>query len=385
MTSSVKSARGAFGITFRRLAIWIGVTLLLSAGYYGRAQIAIPTPGTRGEVPQALLDGFTQALRQAVTSATGLSVSEGELITSGIAGSLEPEFATLIAELDGVRYAISGEIRPAPTPATSPPFIVSLLVVDAEQNRSTDLITQPLDITMVEAVAARLAQIIRAFTMPVAPLPSGNAGLFVSSEPREADIFVQGVHVGRTGELDVLMLAPGRYELETRKEGFLPETRAVELKEGDTKFVHIPLTAISGGSVQISSSPAARVFLDGELKGRTPITLPALPGLQALRLEREGFKTKTVFASVRNYRVTRVDINLEPVRTPLVFWREAREYLVFVDGVLQPGGFAANLEPGRSSFEIRRSGEVRSYRWMVPKDAVLELDLQTGELLPLQR
>ena len=43
----------------------------------------------------------------------GHEVRPGELITPGIAGSLEPEFTLLIGEIDGSAYAVSGEVAAA--------------------------------------------------------------------------------------------------------------------------------------------------------------------------------------------------------------------------------------------------------------------------------
>lgn len=345
------------------------------------SRVSVPTFGTRGGVPDELVSTFMQALRQAVASATGLGVSNGDLITPGIAGSLEPDFAVLIAELDDARYAISGEIGRSLV-ATSEPYTVNLIVVDADHDRSTDLISLPLDPSEVPSAAADLAQSVAAFTGAAVQLPTGDAGLFVSSEPGEADVFIDGVAVGRTSLMDVLMLPAGRYDLEVRKEGFLPETRTVELTSGDTGFVHVILTAISGGSIQLASVPSARVLLDGSGQGRTPLTLPALPGNHTLRLERDGFLPETVSVLVRNYRVTRVDAELTPRTSPLVYWDEERTVLVYIDGALQTGGYAADLKPGLRTFELRSGGETRTYLRAVPSSGVFRLDLRSGQLEP---
>jgi len=184
--------------------------------------------------------------------------------------------------------------------------------------------------------------------------------------------------------LDVATLAPGRYQLEVRKEGFLREVRMVDLRADDTAFVHVILTAISGGSIQISATPRAAVLLDGIEVGATPVTVPALPGTHRVTLEREGFLSETVDVLVRNYRVSRVEATLVPAVEPLVFWDERREVLVFVDGVFQPGAYAENLQAGLRTFELRSGGETRSYLRAVPSDGAYRLDLETGELVPLQ-
>ncbi len=364
-----------------RAARALVLAVVLGGASAALAQISVPTFGTRGGVPDNLVASFMPVLRQAVGVATGLKVSSGELVTPGIAGSLEPEFARLIAELDNARYAVSGEIA-RNAAGVGEPYTVNLIVVDAQSKRNTDLISRPLQPDAMAETARTLAAAIAGFTGAAVSLPAGSAGLFVSSEPGHAEVSLDGVAVGRTSALDVLMLKPGRYQLEVRKEGFLPETRSVDLRADDTSFVHVILTAISGGSIQISTTPTARVYLDGAREGETPLTLSALPGSHTVKLVRDGFKTESFSALVRNYRVTRVAVSLQPAGDPLVYWAEHRTDIVLVDGVLQRGGYAEGLTPGLHTFELRGPAGDRSYLRAVPNHGVFELDLKSGELVP---
>ncbi len=365
-----------------RFAVRALVLVALGVGLPAYAQISVPTFGTRGGVPDELVEAFMPAFRSAVGASTGLEVRSGELITPGIAGSLEPEFALLIAELDNARFAVSGEIARIAT-AGGEPYAVNLIVVDAERSRATDLISLPLDPERIAGTTAALAADVAAFTSAVVELRRGSAGLFVSSEPGDAQVFVDGVALGHTSNLDVAMLAPGRYQLEVRKDGFLPEVRMIDLRADDTAFVHVILTAISGGSIQIASSPRAEVWLDGEVVGSTPVTVSALPGTHRVTLVRDGFVSETVDVLVRNYRVSRVQTQLLPAVDPLVFWDERREVLIFVDGQFQPGGYAEGLQAGLRTFELRSGGQTRNYLRAVPATGAFRLDLDTGELTPL--
>jgi len=359
----------------------LAVVALLSSTV--QAQVSVPTFGTRGDVDEAVLTAFMAAFRSAVGAATGLEVRTGERITRGIAGSLDPELTMLIAEIDASRYAVSGEVARV-NDASVQDYTVNLVVVDSQVKRATDVMTAVLDPAAPARAAADLAAMVAEFTTAALELPQGDAGLFVSSEPGDAQVFVDGVAIGHTGQLDVAMLRPGRYQVELRKEGFLPDVRMVELRSGDTSFLHVILTAISGGSVQVTSYPSARVSIDGTDAGRTPATVPALPGIHTVTLERDGFLPETVYANVRNYRVTRVEATLKPVAPLVVFWDERREVIVYVDGRLQPGGHAAGIQPGLREFELVRGGETRRYLRAVPDAGVYRLDLNTGDLLPYE-
>ncbi len=365
----------------RSLAFLLRLALILGVlSGWAAAQITVPRLGTRGDVPVALVDAVTAGIRAGLLEA-GLEVRLGELITAGIAGSLEPEFTRLIGEIDGSAYAVSGEVAEA-APDAAAPWLVNLIAVDVASGRATDLLSRPV-VADGAAVGLRLAREIAAFAQPLARLPAGDAGLFVSSEPRGAQVLVEGVGIGVTPDVGPVMLAPGRYRVELRADGFLPETRSVEVRAGETRFVHVVLTAITGGSVRVQSVPEARVSLDDEPLGTTPVTLPALPGRHVLLLERDGFAPERIEVPVRTYRVTRVNARLAAVREPMVFWEEERGTVVRIDGRLQVGGWAETIEPGLRRIELIRPNERIDVLRAVPDRGVFELDLETGELLPL--
>lgn len=344
------------------------------------AQITVPTLGTRGTVPDRIVATVTAGLRAGLVDA-GFVVRPGDLITAGIAGSLEPEFTRLIGEIDGSAYAVSGEVAEA-GPDSPQPFLVNVLAVEVGSTRSTDLISRPVD-DEGALVGLELAREIARFAQPRARLPDGDAGLFVSTEPRGVEVLVDDTPIGVTPDVEPILLAPGRYRVELRADGFLPETRSVEVRDGETRFVHVVMTAISGGSVRVRAVPAARVVLDGEPAGRTPLTVSALPGRHTLRIERDGFLPERVEVPVRTYRVTRVDVTLTPVREPLLFWAEERDTVVRIDGVLQTGAWAQGLEPGLRRIELIRPTERIEVLRAVPERGAFELDLVAGELIPL--
>ena len=79
----------------RRWAHVVAALWLLAGA--ASAQVTVPTLGTRGTVPDRLVETVTAGLRAGLVEA-GFVVQPGDLITAGIAGSLEPEFTRLIGE-----------------------------------------------------------------------------------------------------------------------------------------------------------------------------------------------------------------------------------------------------------------------------------------------
>lgn len=344
-------------------------------------RVAVPDLPGRPGVPSEVAVGLVSAFRAALEAA-GLSVSLAPVITPAIAGSLEVDFTRLIAELEGTRYAVSGEVVVRPG-AAGEPYAVNLLAVDVVQNRTSDLLSRPLALSTVAQVADELAAVVMTFVLASPDLPAGDAGLFVSSEPREAEVRVDGVPLGVTGSLDVVSLRPGRYELEVRKEGYLPEVRVVDLRTRDTSFVHVTLTEVTGGSIRVTSAPKADVVLDGIPAGRTPVTLSSLPGVRTVRIERPGFVPYESTEQVRNFRVTRSDVTLEPLHPTMLIWETSGPGLVVIDGELRQEGFAP-VDVGLVRVELRSAADTRTFLRAIAGPGVHVLDLTTGDVVPLR-
>ncbi len=370
---------GPSGAARRRGRVW-GLPLLLALllGAASAADlVAVPSFPARSGVPAEVAASFNGLLR-AELLARGVRVASAPLITAGIAGSLEVDFTQLVAELEGSRYALSGELIARPG-ADAEPYAVNVLIVDVVQGRNSDVVSRPLAVATVERVAAEIAALVYSFIETAPELPSGDAALFVSTEPREAEVRVDGVPVGVSGRLDVITLEPGRYELEVRKDGYLPEVRSVELRSNDTRFVHVVLTEMAGGSIRVASVPPAQVFLGGDAMGETPLTVTSLPGVREVRIERPGFEPATFSVSVRNFRVHRVDAVLVPIAPATIAWSRDPGGLVVVDRVLRREGFAG-VEAGLVEIVRVREGNIERVVRPVSEPGVYWLDLDTLEI-----
>lgn len=336
--------------------------------------VVVPTFGVRGEVSEKVLQDFMRVFREAVSQRTGLTVNTGELITPGLAGSLEPDLAYFMAELEGTRFAVSGELR-----AAADTYAVSMLIADNQDKRSSDVFDEAFTPDSVAEVAVALAAEVERFVTPIPGLSQGSASLFISSQPNEAEVFINNNKVGESGTLDVLSLQPGSYQIDVRKEGYLPETTYVELKEGVTEFVNVTLTQVAGGSLQVISTPSSEVFIDDTSVGTAPLTVSALPGTRTITLQRPGFKSITRQVQIRDYRVTRIAERLEPNLERMVFWELTGAGLLTIDGVLQSAGYA-ELSPGKHVFTVRQGGQERESTLEIPEQGIFEFNTETGRL-----
>lgn len=364
---------------WRSLCVALLVALLAGTVAAGN-RIAVPGLPARTGVPTELAERFVEQLRDELRAA-GFAVEEAPLITAGIAGSLESDFALLIAELESVRFAISGEVVARPG-AAAEPYAVNLMAVDALQGRVTDVVSRPLALATVARVASDVAVFLEQFAAGARDLPRGDAGLFVSTAPRSAEVLIDGVRIGVSGVLDLVQLAPGRYELEVRRDGYLPEVRVVELRSGDTRFVHIVMTEVAGGSIRVTSVPTGIVYLDGVPMGTTPATLTSLPGQRVVRIERPGFDSAVFTVPVRDFRVHRVDARLDAVAPTTLVWPLFETGSIVVNGVLRREGYAA-VDVGLVTIERARGGSTQRVLRAVPASGVYVLDLDTLDIAPL--
>jgi hypothetical protein len=349
--------------------------------------IVVPEFGSRGEVPGEVLRSFMRDFRRELGRLTGLAINPGELVSPGLAASLDAGlFSSLLGDLGEGRYGISGEIAGPTVQADGrEQFSVNVLVVDVVAGRSSDLLSRSFAAGRSLEAARSLATAVRDFiALPTAALPEGSASLFISSEPGEADVYVNGIYVGRTGSgLEPIAVVPGRYEIEWRKDGFLPFYDAVTAEAEHIEFIHAFLSPVSAGSIRLTSRPAARVYLGGRFVGTTPLTLPISPGQHSLRLERPGFISETYQVSVQRSRVSRIEAELRPLGMPLVFWEPPPGYLVYIDGLLRARPFVADLPSGQHLVELVSPEETQRFQIYLPSLGAYEIDFGAQRLVPL--
>lgn len=354
--------------------------LVLALLGLGQAQVVVPTFGSRSEVPEAVVTRLVEAFRSELAQQSGLVILPGEVITRGIAGSLDVELAIFFTELEQGRYGVSGEVSRT---IDGRRYSVTILVVNAQTRRASDLITQSFDEANLPAVAQALAEAATAFLDPVPRLIGGTATWFISSQPEGAGVYVNGLLMGRTGRLEPLLLQPGRYQLELRKDGYLLWASPVTLEADRSEFTTAHLTPISGGTIQVISSPTSAVTVEGREVGVSPLTVPALPGLRTVRLARPGFESKTVSVTVRNFRVSRVDETLRPLFDTMLFWELPPGQLVLLNGERQTSPFAGPLRPGRYLIERWAGLDPTRFEVTIPEGGgVFRLDFEQQAILP---
>ncbi len=93
--------------------------------------------------------------------------------------------------------------------------------------------------------------------LPPPVLPASGAGyLDLHVIPADADVFVDGIHLGRAekyaGAANYLALIPGEHSVSLRKDGFKPENCRIKIRRGQVIVLDIDMEKISGKTPQES-------------------------------------------------------------------------------------------------------------------------------------
>lgn len=148
----------------------------------------------------------------------------------------------------------------------------------------------------VEKVAKRIAGIFpeaqtEAQLQEKPELLISTGDIYVKTEPPEAEIYFDGKKQKGSTPLLIERLSAGQYEVEARKEYCSSVSRKVEVIAGQIAKVDLAL-AMGSGSLKVSSDPfEAKLVLDGEQKGVTPIIIESIAaGPHDLHLSKEGYE-----------------------------------------------------------------------------------------------
>jgi hypothetical protein len=144
--------------------------------------------------------------------------------------------------------------------------------------------------------------------------------LLIRTTPADATVTINGAARGKT-PLTLRDLALGSYTIHVARDGFTAADRRVRLTarrpsdslEISLKPVAVAAPATGPGRLSVDTRPpGARVFVNGQLVGSTPLVLPDLPaGPAAVRIEMDGYQLWSTTVRVNAGEQTRVTASLD--------------------------------------------------------------------------
>ena len=148
-----------------------------------------------------------------------------------------------------------------------------------------------------------------------------SGGLYITSNPSNAMIYLDGSYRGRT-PLSLNNLATGEHNVELDLSGYYDWKSTANVPNGGTQTVSAtmnPIPVSNTGWIYISSSPGgATVFIDGNNVGQTPTSGALKPngvmaGAHSVKLQMNGYNDYTTSVNVIPNTVSQVSAVLVPV------------------------------------------------------------------------
>ena len=147
----------------------------------------------------------------------------------------------------------------------------------------------------------------------VAASESETGFLAISSEPSEADVYVDGKHYGKTTTV-VTDLAEGNHTFKLEKQGYLTVTKNIVITKGETLKLNETMQTVSSQRTYLivkADQPDARIYIDDNLKNTGEHAESVIIGsTHTYKIECNLYHTETGTVTV-NERMT-IDKKLRP-------------------------------------------------------------------------
>lgn len=209
------------------------------------------------------------------------------------------------------------------------------------------------------------------------------AEVTVSSTPPGAEILVDGEFLARTPAMVEILEGP--HDLTLSLPGHKSWTERLEIRANEPVNLDNVQLVSADGLVQLRSNPAgARVTVNGNYRGQTPLDIALPPGkTYRLRLGKAGYQTVTRSVAVESGKDSRLDIELPAFLGEVRILSNPGNATVYVNGrELGPSGSAYALPALPQRLEVRKTGYAPYVLTVTPRPGFaqeVEAVLQTVE------
>jgi hypothetical protein len=187
------------------------------------------------------------------------------------------------------------------------------------------------------------------------------AVLNIESTPTGASVFVDGLHKGKT-PCTVEDVVLGNHVLKVLKDGYKEYSEQLSLTKTDEMAVKVQLEELLAALDVLTSPSDARVTVNGEFKGRTPLQVSGLrDGKYDVVIEKPGFSKISQTLDIRKNKDAKIDVTLERSTGSVVLnVLPIGSNLIVADtdirGVTTRDPFTFDLDPGSYKLEISKPG-----------------------------
>lgn len=183
-------------------------------------------------------------------------------------------------------------------------------------------------------------------------LVSDSARMAITSTPPGATVSVGGITRGTTPYV-IESLPGGTYRFEIAMRGYEPYADEFTVHPGDDRELTVALTPLPGELAVVSRPERARVYLNGELKGETPLAITGLPaGEYDIRAELRGYESMSGTRTVGRGERTVAEFELVKNSGALLISTEPPGVRVYLDGEDQGTTESIGGEPVSTQLKI---------------------------------
>lgn len=163
-------------------------------------------------------------------------------------------------------------------------------------------------------------------------LNSDSATLTIKSTPSDAAVTLNGIAKGRT-PVTIDRITAGNVTLEIKADGCTPYKQILTLGAGQDEDITAVLKAIPATLKVVSIPDKARIYVDNQFKGETPLTIEDLPpGDYRVRAEVRGHDISARNVSIARAQEITEEFRLTKNAGTLQVSTEPAGVKVFVDG-----------------------------------------------------
>lgn len=179
----------------------------------------------------------------------------------------------------------------------------------------------------------------------------------INSNPSNAQVYINNNYRGNTALS--LILPEGSYRVLVKMEGYKDYETTIIVEGNREKEYNFTLSP-RYGDLRIESNPSgAYIYIDGVLKGKTPVTIKnLLAKTYEIKLVYSGYQERTERVEVKENRETRISLSLLPLTGSLNINSNPQGVQVYLNGIYRgiTPLYLSDLSPGRYQVQLRKDG-----------------------------
>jgi PKD repeat protein len=149
--------------------------------------------------------------------------------------------------------------------------------------------------------------------------PPQNGSIAITSIPSGAEVYIDGWQNGITPTI-ISEILPGNHQVTLSSKGYDNWSHIVSVGSGRMSAINAELVVtkeITGSLAVITDPSGAEIFIDGDFKGVSPVTLPGLsPGTHTVLLTLKEYANTTTNISITAGQTQKYSVELKKVYKP---------------------------------------------------------------------